>query len=103
MLTMTEPRGNDPGYVPQNGGANTPGRYTTVYTYDYQEGTDFPAIGAMLGISAAAAQARLAAAGVPMGLGDVNGDGRTDQIAGNLIRIQAPTATLLPGSNQAAV
>ena len=101
--TMTEPRGNDPSYVPQNGGAQSAARYTTTYTYDYQEGTNFAALGAILGISAAAAQARLAAAGIPMGLGDVNGDGLTNQIAGNLIREQDPTVTLLPGSNEAAV
>jgi RHS repeat-associated protein len=101
--TMTEPRGNDPSYVPQNGGSNSPARYTTVYTYDYQEGTNFAALGAILGISAAAAQTRLAAAGVPMGLGDINADGRTDQIQGNLIRTQQPTVTLLPGSNEAVV
>ena len=89
--------------MPQNGGAQSAARYTTTYTYDYQEGTNFAALGASLGISAAAAQAMLAAAGVPMGLGDVNGDGLTDQIAGNLIRTTAPTVNLLPGSNQAAV
>jgi YD repeat-containing protein len=38
-----------------------------------------------------------------MGLGDVNGDGVTDQIAGNTISTAAPTVNLLPGSNQAAV
>jgi RHS repeat-associated protein len=103
VRTITEPRGNDPSYVPQNGGVNTPARYTTVHTYDYQEGTNFAALGAILGISAAAAQARLAAAGVPMGLGDVNGDGRTDQIAGDMIRIEAPAVNLLAGSNEAAV
>jgi len=101
--TMTEPRGNDPTYVPQNGGAQWAARYTTTYTYDYQEGTNFAALGAILGISAAAAQARLAAAGIPMGLGDVNGDGLTNQIAGNLIREQDPTVTLLPGSAEAAI
>ena len=50
--TMTEPRGNDPSYVPQNGGAQSAARYTTTYTYDYQEGTNFAALGAMLGVSA---------------------------------------------------
>ena len=103
ILTTTEPRGNDPTYVPQNGGTNSPGRYTTVYTYDYQEGTNFAALGQMLGLSAAATQALLAAEHVPMGLGDVNGDGVTNQIAGNLIRTQQPTVTLLTGSNEANV
>jgi YD repeat-containing protein len=101
--TVTDPRGTDPAYVPQNGGATSEGRYRVTYTYDYQEGTNFAALGALLGISAAEAAARLAAAGVPMGLGDVNGDGRTDQLRGNLIRTELPTVHLLPGSNQAAV
>ncbi len=34
IATMTEPRGNDPSYVPQNGGAQSAARYTTTYTYD---------------------------------------------------------------------
>lgn len=99
--SVTEPRGNDPSYVPQNGGAQSPARYTTTYTYDYQEGTNFAALGAAIGTSAATAQARLAAAGIPMGLGDVNGDGQTSGTDDELIRTQAPTVHLLPGSNQA--
>ncbi len=103
--TMTEARGNDPSYVPQNGGANSAARYTTTYTYDYQERTNFAGLAATIGggITASQVQAELSAAGIPMGLGDVNGDGRTDQIAGNLIRTQQPTVTLLPGSNEATV
>ena len=100
---MTEARGNDPGYVPPNGGANSPARYTTVYTYDYQEGSDFAGLGRVLGISAAQVQQLLARAGIPMGLGDVNGDGQTDGLAGNLIRVDQPTVRLLAGSNEAAV
>jgi len=34
IVTMTEPRGNDPSYVPQNGGAQSAARYTATYTYD---------------------------------------------------------------------
>ncbi len=34
IATMVEPRGNDPGYVPQNGGTESAARYTTTYTYD---------------------------------------------------------------------
>jgi RHS repeat-associated protein len=34
VATMTEPRGNDPAYIPQNGGAQSAARYTTTYTYD---------------------------------------------------------------------
>ena len=103
VRTMTEARGNDPAYVPQNGGANSPARYTTTYTYDYQEGTNFAALGNELGITPAQAAARLAAAGVPMGLGDVNGDGITSQIQRQRGPPPAPTVNLLPGSNQATV
>src|SRR5262249_5595136 len=34
IVTTTEPRGNDPKYVPQNGGVQSKARYTTAYTYD---------------------------------------------------------------------
>src|SRR5204863_113762 len=34
IVTMTEPRGNDPSYVPQNGGVATAARYKTHYTYN---------------------------------------------------------------------
>jgi RHS repeat-associated protein len=34
IATMTEPRGNDPSYIPQNGGTQSVARYTTTYTYD---------------------------------------------------------------------
>src|SRR5262249_27066486 len=33
VRTMTEPRGNDSTYVPQNGGSQSKARYTTTYTY----------------------------------------------------------------------
>ena len=103
IMTTTDARGNDPSYVPQNGGAISAARYTTTYTYDYQEGTNFAALGQVIGLNAAQTQAILALAGVPMGLGDVNGDGQTNQTAGNLIRLKQPSVTLLPGSNEAAV
>jgi YD repeat-containing protein len=96
LARITEARGNDPSYVPQNGGANSPQRYTTVYIFDYQEGTNFAALARELGISEAEVRARLERAGIPMGLGDINKDGRIDQINGNVIRIERPTVTLLP-------
>ena len=34
IATMTEPRGNDPSFVPQNGGSQSAARYTTAYKYD---------------------------------------------------------------------
>ena len=101
VLTFSSARGNDPSYVPQNGGANSPARYTTVFTYDYQEGSDYADLAAELGISESAAQARLT--GVAMNLGDVNGDSLTGQIHGNSIRTTQPSATLLPGSKESAI
>jgi RHS repeat-associated protein len=103
--TMTEPRGNDPTYVPQNGGVQSAARYTTTYTYDYQEDSNFGSLGAPLGLSPAQTATLLATAaggaGIAMSLGDVNMDGTVNQIRGNLIRTQQPTVTLLAGSNQA--
>ncbi|HXF05615.1 MAG TPA: DUF6531 domain-containing protein, partial [Blastocatellia bacterium] len=101
VRTVTEARGNDPTYVPQNGGANSPERYTTVYIFDYQEGTNFAALARELGVSESEVRRRLQ--DIPMGLGDVNGDGRTDQIAGNVVKVIRPTANLLPDSNMARI
>ena len=103
MRTLTEARGNAPSYVPQNGGPNSPERYATTYVFDYEESCDFAALGNRMSLTAAEVQQLLADAGICAApLGDVNGDGRTDQIEGNIIRIEYPTAHLLPGSNQAA-
>jgi YD repeat-containing protein len=101
--TMTEPRGNDPSYVPQNGGAQSAARYTTTYTYDYQEGTNTAALASIVGVSQTMVQSYLTHDNIPMGLGDVNGDGTTSEIDGELIRTQEPTVNLLAGSNEAVV
>lgn len=100
--TVTDPRGNDPTFVPPIGIASA-ARYSTTMTFDYQEGTEYDALGAKIGLSATDVQQLLVAAGIPMGLGDINGDGVTNQVNGNVIRIDSPTVTLLAGSNQAAV
>lgn len=96
--TATEPRGNDPTYVPQNGGANTAGRYTRVWTYDYQEGDP-----ALNGVNAYAARFGISLAGTPLALGDVNGDGTTLPAQGNATKIGDPGIHLDPTSNQAAI
>ena len=73
------------------------------YTYDYQEGCDFEAIAARSGRGSGDVQDALAAAGMCLEpLGDVNGDGRIDQVGGNIIRVQHPSVLLLPDSLQAA-
>ena len=38
IKTFTDPRGNDPTFIPPNGGPNSPARYTTTYTFDYEVG-----------------------------------------------------------------
>ena len=103
VRSVTDPRGNDSSYLPPNGGSWSQARYTTVYTYDYQEGADYTGLAAKLGLTASQVQAWLIAAGIPMGLGDVNGDGITNQINGNVIRMVQPTVRLLAGSNEAAI
>ena len=100
VRTITEPRGMDPGYQPQNGSANSRERYTTVYTFDYQEGASYAGLAGKMGVTESEVRALLS--GTPMDLGDINGDGRTNQINGNVIRIRHPDVHLLPGSSQAA-
>ena len=104
LRSYTEARGNDSNYAPPSGGAWSAERYTTRLTFDYEEACDFAALAISLGISAAQIEQRLHAADMCHApLGDVNGDGRTDQHVGNLIRVQAPTVTLLPDSHHAAI
>jgi len=94
VRTITEARGNDPDYVPQNGGANSRERYTTARVFDYQEGTTIRDYAQRFGINLG---------DIPLGLGDVNGDGRTSDIAGNVIEVRQPAVTLLPDSRQATI
>ena len=104
IRSATEARGNDPTYVPQNGGATSPERYTTRYTFDYEESCDFAAIGGKVGRTVAEVEALLSDAGMCAApLGDLNGDGVTNQVSGNAIRAEYPTVQLLPDSNLAAV
>ncbi len=103
LRSVTEARGNDPKYVPQNGGANSPERYTTAYMFDYQEGENYASLARQLGVSEAEVRELLKKANILMGLGDVNGDGRTDQITGNVVKVIRPTVNLLLGSNMARI
>jgi RHS repeat-associated protein len=105
VRSTTSPRGHDPRYRPviELPGESFPNqlRYTTTRTFDYQEGTEYAALAARLGRTEAQVQDLLRDAGIPMGLGDINNDGITNQLNGNTIRIQSPSVHLLPGSNQA--
>jgi RHS repeat-associated protein len=73
------------------------GRETT-WTFDYQEGD--PNIS---GIQALATQFMIDISGVPFNLGDLNADVSTLQAAGHVVRVDRPTVSLDPGSNQAAI
>ncbi len=103
LHTVIDPRGLDPSYVPPTGGVTSEARYTTRHTFDFQEGTDLVGLADVLGVTVPEVTMLLADAGIAIGLGDVNGDGRTDQIAGNVIRTDYPSVTLLASSNQAAL
>jgi RHS repeat-associated protein len=92
VASSTDPRGNATGFTPPIGSASA-ARYTTRFFYDYQESSAPVPHAVELGIDLS---------GIPRGLGDLNDDGRTDQTAGNLIRVESPTVTLLPDSNEAA-
>jgi RHS repeat-associated protein len=89
-VSVIDPRGNTT-WTPPMGTASA-ARYTTRMILDYQEGTQAVPEAVRFGISLT---------GVQRGLGDLNGDGRTDQSAGNIVRAVAPSVTLRAGSNEA--
>ncbi len=91
LLSATGPRGNAAGFIPPIGRASAE-RYTAHSVFDYQEGTA-PIPDAL--------EFEIDLSAVPRGLGDINGDGRTDQVAGNAVRVTAPTVTLEPNANEA--
>ncbi len=97
LAIATDPRGNDPGFIPPNGGTTSPGRFSTSLTYDYQEGDPDN------GINTMAFEFGIDLTGAVFNLGDVNGDGSTSQARGNPVKGAAPTVILEPGSNQAAI
>ncbi|MBI3722958.1 hypothetical protein HY251_03235, partial [bacterium] len=91
LASVTDAREFSSSYKPAIG-LNAPGRFTTRFFFDYQEGTAPVAEATKYGIGLSS---------VPRGLGDLNGDGRTDQVAGNVVLVRAPPVTLLAGSNEA--
>jgi RHS repeat-associated protein len=101
--TIIAARGNDPEYVPQNGGLNSPKRYETRYFFDYQESADTAGLAAWLDIPEADVVALLEQADMDLGIGDVNGDGQVDQVIGNVVMESRPAVTLLPGSHMAGI
>ena len=103
IFSKTGTRGNDPGFIPQNGGANSPARYTMTYSFDYQEGANLALLAAEMGIGEAEVGTLLANAGISFNFGDQNGDGVTNRINGNIVRRDDPTVRLLANSAQAVI
>lgn len=91
LLTTTDPRGNASGFAPPIGIASM-ARYTTRRLFDYQESSDPVPEAVTFGIDLSS---------MTRGMGDINGDGLTDQAQGNPIVILLPSVELLPGSNEA--
>jgi RHS repeat-associated protein len=84
-----DPRGYEPG--------NDPADFTTTYVYDYME--DLEASSArfamVLGAKTKSVSDLMAERGI-VSVGDVNGDGVTSQMAGNVVRVLRPRV-VLPG------
>ncbi|MEM7312286.1 MAG: hypothetical protein AAF497_03955 [Planctomycetota bacterium] len=105
VFAVTDPRGFDPGFVPPIEPAfNDPGRFTTFFLFDYFESFDPNSIAGATGMDPADVVNRLNGSLLPpFALGDVNGDGITDQVAGNMIVVDSPQVVLDPSSQQAAI
>jgi YD repeat-containing protein len=98
LRSRTEPRGNEPSYVPQNGGEWSAERYTTTWSYDYQEGDPD-----LNGVNDYAAEWGIGLSAAELGLGDLNGDGRMDLALGVPVRRTAPSVRLDSSGHQAGV
>lgn len=75
----------------------------TVRLLDYQEGTPVENLAVIAGAQVDDLEEALSRAGIALGLGDRNGDGKTDGAAGNAIATMHPAATLPDGTVQEAV
>jgi RHS repeat-associated protein len=109
-IAVTDSRGLDPAFNPPIGdacGRTTRERYTRHTFFDYQESPVaqiLPLLAAELSIPEVDVKARLDAAGIQLGLGDLNGDGDVSpRIDGTVIRLVEPSVSLLAGSNQAVL
>jgi len=118
LLREVDPRGLDENYqlaLPDPAGRDRKDRYTTLYFLDYQEdrskveigGQEFyaslPRLAEQMGYDQTEPDVllrlgrRLARAGVYLGLGDLNGDGKeTTAAAGHVVRVEHP-ALIQPG------
>lgn len=90
-VAVVDPRGTTSGYVPPLGTASE-ARYTARAYVDYMEGAGTVPLAEEFGIDLSSVQ---------RGLGDLNGDGRTDQTQGRVVRSVAPSVLLREGSLEA--
>jgi RHS repeat-associated protein len=100
---ITEARGNDPSYVPQNGGVASAERYTVENVPDYFEGgldTQGCDCGHTLGELVAKFGINISSVMSQLNQGDLNGDGRFS-LCGNTVLIRMPKVLLRSGSPQA--
>lgn len=90
LASITDPRGTAPYTAPL--GSWSAERYTSRMVFDYQEGSGPVPDAVEFGIDLSS---------MDRGLGDLNGDGRIDQVQGHVVRTQAPSVTLRPESLEA--
>ena len=102
---VTEQRGNDPNYQPQNGGATSAARYTTTFIPDYLEG-GLDTVGCACGYTLRQLVEKydldISSIQDQLNQGDLNGDGGYS-LCGNFIVVRYPTVTLRADSPQAVV
>ena len=86
---------------------------TTTYYFDYQESTSetdvLTALANRLGLDGSSSTDRSKVSGlideldIDLGLGDLNGDGVTNQYFGHVVRVDRPSVTIAAGSNQYSI
>ena len=106
VLHITEQRGNDSSFQPQNGGSSSdPGRYLTEFFPDYFEG-NLDTVGCACGFTLRQLVDKfgidISSVANRLGLGDLNNDGRF-QICGNSVLISYPQVNLRVDSPQATI
>ncbi len=100
VSSFVDPRGFDDNFVAPNGGAVNPERYQTKYVFDYQETSDLQPLANRMLVSVQSLQNLIDASETSIGLGDVNGDGVTNQVRGRKVQSIKPSPVLIDGSSQ---
>jgi RHS repeat-associated protein len=98
VCKITDERGNDSSYLPQNGQPWSADRYSTRFFFDYQQSMDavntLPALAAQAGLDPNVLSARLTVSQVDLYRGDLNEDPSDNELrGGHVVKVQAPTVT----------